>query len=413
MQTKTTFTPAEIEKIRSEFPILDTKVHGKPLVYFDNAASAQKPLAVTQSVDSAYLEYYSNVHRGVHFLSDKATRAYEGTRETVRQFIQAEHEHEVIFTKGTTDGINLVASSYGRKFLQPGDEVIVSGMEHHSNIVPWQMICEERGAHLKVIPVNDAGELEMDAYHAFLNDRTRIVALVHVSNTLGTINPVKEIIKAAHALDIPVLLDGAQAVPHMAVNVQELDVDFYTFSAHKIFGPTGAGVLYGKEKWLNQMPPYQGGGAMIRSVSFEKTTFNVLPEKFEAGTPNIAGVIGMGKAIEYINGIGYPPILAQEHALLAYATEQLSAIEGLKIIGTAQEKAAVVSFVVKDIHPSDIGTLLDVEGVAVRTGHHCTQPLMERFCVPATVRASFAFYNTMEEVDRLVVALKKAIAMFD
>lgn len=412
MQIKTTYKPLDIEQIRSQFPILNSQVHGKPLVYLDNAASAQKPLSVIQAVDAAYLEYYSNVHRGVHYLSDQATRAYEAARETARKFINAGKEQEIIFTKGTTDGINLIASSFGRKYLQEGDEVILSGMEHHANIVPWQLICEERGANIKVIPVSDEGELDMEAYANLLSDKTKIVAVVHVSNTLGTVNPVEQIIEQAHARNIPVLLDGAQAVPHQAVDVQALDADFYVFSAHKIFGPTGTGILYGKESWLNDLPPYQGGGAMIRTVTFEKTTFNELPEKFEAGTPNIAGVIGMGKAMEFIQEIGYEGIQAQELELLKYTTEKMEAIEGVRIIGTANEKAAVISFVVEGTHPSDLGTLLDVEGIAVRTGHHCTQPLMERYGVNSTVRASFAFYNTLEEADRFIAALEKAIAMF-
>lgn len=402
------------ESVRADFPILETLVRGKkPLVYLDNGATAQKPQVVIDTLNHYYSALNSNVHRGVHYLSDLATRAYEGTRKTAQEFLNAKHEHEIIFTKGTTDGINLIAATFGRKFLQAGDEVLISEMEHHSNIVPWQMICEERGAHLKVIPVNDAGGMEMSAVQKMITDKTRIISIVHVSNTLGTINPVKEIIELAHSKNIPVLLDGAQATPHMRVDVQELDVDFYTFSSHKVFGPTGTGVLYGKEEWLNQLPPYQGGGDMIDVVTFEKTTYNGLPHKFEAGTPNIAGVIGMGKALEYVLSLDFEAVLAHEHDLLVYTTDRLlKEIPGMRIIGTAKEKASVISFLVGDIHPSDLGTLLDMEGVAVRTGHHCTQPLMRRFEIPATVRASFAFYNTREDADRFIEALKKAIALF-
>ncbi len=405
-------TLLDLEKIRSDFPTLQMKVHGKPLVYFDNGATAQKPRSVIEAVERYYEEENSNVHRGVHFLSARATDLYEKVRKQVQRLLNIPKEHEVIFTKGTTDGINLVANGFSRAILKEGDEVIISGMEHHSNIVPWHMATEYAGATTRAIPVLDDGSLDLEVYKTLFSEKTKLVALVHVSNSLGTINPVKEMIAIAHAHGVPVLLDGAQAVPHMQVDVQDLDVDFYTFSSHKVFGPTGVGVLYGKESWLNRLPPYQGGGDMIDKVTLEKTTYNELPHKFEAGTPNIAGVIAFGKALEYIEAIGYDAIQAHEHALLEYATAKLREIPGLRIIGEAEDKASVISFLVDGIHPSDLGTLLDMEGVAVRTGHHCTQPLMDRFGIPSTVRASLALYNTKEEIDIFVQALEKTIKMF-
>lgn len=403
----------EVERIRLDFPSLQQTVYGHPLIYFDNAATSQKPKQVIERMKQYYELENSNVHRGVHYLSQLATEKYEHTRKLLQALIHAEHEHEIIFVKGTTEGINLVAQSFGRKFVTKGDEVVISTMEHHSNIVPWQLMCESEGANLKVIPINESGEVDIEAYKKLLTDKTKIVALVHVSNTLGTVNPVQEMIKLAHDKDIPVLLDGAQAVPHMKVDVQALDCDFYTFSSHKMFGPTGMGVLYGKEKWLEEMPPYMGGGDMIDRVTFEKTTFNTLPHKFEAGTPNIAGSIGLGAAIDYINQIGYDNISAYESDLLHYGTEKLSQIEGVRIIGTAKEKASVISFLVGTIHPYDLGTILDRYGIAIRTGHHCTQPLMDRFAIPGTIRASFAFYNTIAEIDRLVEAIQKGRKMFE
>lgn len=401
-----------ITELRKDFPSLNQLVHGRELVYFDNAATSQKPQQVIDRMTAYYAQENSNVHRGVHYLSQKATDAYEHTRKLVQALINAPHEHEVIFTKGTTEGINLVAHSFGQRYLSDGDEIILSGMEHHSNIVPWQLVAEQTGAKIKVIPVTDAGELDMDAYASLLNERTKIVSVVYISNSLGTINPVQDIIRLAHERNIPVLLDAAQAVPHQSVDVQALDVDFFVFSGHKMFAPTGVGILYGKESWLNEMPPFLGGGDMIDRVTFEKTTFNSLPHKFEAGTPPIAEVIGLGAGIEYINQIGYDAISAWEHELLAYGTEQLQQIEGLRIIGTAEEKASVISFLLHDIHPYDAGTILDQLGIAIRTGHHCTQPLMDRFEVPGTMRASFAFYNTKEEIDRLVAGIAKVKQMF-
>lgn len=407
-QTKT----FDIQAIRQDFPALHQEVHGKPLVYLDNGATSQKPQVVIDRLSHYYAQENSNIHRGVHYLSQHATDEYEKTRKLTQQVLNAEHEHEIIFTRGTTEGINLVAHSFGHKYLKEGDEVLISAMEHHSNIVPWQLICEAMGAQLKVIPVTDAGELDMEAFHRLLTDKTRIVAVVHISNSLGTINPVEEIITAAHAREIPVLLDAAQSLPHQRVDVQALDVDFLVFSGHKVFAPTGIGVLYGKEKWLNAMPPYMGGGDMIDTVSFEKTTYNALPHKFEAGTPNIAGGIGLAAGIEYVQQIGYDAIAAHEAELLAYATEQLLAVDGLRIIGTAAKKASVISFLVGDVHPYDTGTILDRLGIAVRTGHHCTQPLMRRFGIPGTVRASFAMYNTREEVDQLVAGILRVKKMF-
>ena len=402
----------DLEKIRADFPTLAVQVHGKPLVYFDNGATAQKPSVVIEAIDTYYREQNSNVHRGVHYLSATATELYEVTRHKVQRLLNAEKDHEVIITKGTTDAINLVANGFASAILQPGDEVIISGMEHHSNIVPWHMATERCGATTKAIPVLDDGSLDQDAYAGLLSEKTKLVALVHVSNTLGTINPVKEMIAMAHEKGIPVLLDGAQAVPHMKVDVRDLDVDFYTFSSHKVFGPTGVGILYGKESWLNKLPPYQGGGDMIERVTLEKTTYNELPHKFEAGTPNIAGVIGFGAAIDYINEIGYEAIGAHEEELLHYATGKLKQIAGVRIIGEAANKASVISFVVERVHPSDLGTVLDMRGIAVRTGHHCTQPLMDRFQIPATVRASFALYNSKDEIDIFIAALERSIKMF-
>jgi cysteine desulfurase/selenocysteine lyase len=401
----------DIELIRSEFPILSRQVNGHPLVYFDNGASSQKPQSVISAITKYYSYENSNIHRGIHTLSQEATTAYENSRTTVQQFINANHTHEVIFTKGTTDSINLIASSFGKKFLAKGDEIIISTMEHHSNIVPWQMICEEKGAILKVVPINDKGEFLMDEYENLLSDKTKLVAVTHISNTLGTINPVQEIIKKAHQIGALTLIDGAQAVPHTKVDVQELDCDFYAFSGHKMLGPTGVGILYGKENLLNELPPYQGGGDMIKTVTFEKTTYNDLPHKFEAGTPNIVGGIGLATAINYINKIGIDKIEAYEHELLKYATDQIKQLDDISIIGEAENKASVLSFVVKGTHPTDIGTIIDKLGIAIRTGHHCTEPLMDRFEIPGTARASFAFYNTFEEIDLFINALKRAVNM--
>jgi len=407
MEKEMTYTIAEI---RAMFPILSEQVNGKALVYFDNGATAQKPQSVIEAERHYYLHQNANIHRGVHTLSQEATSAYEESREKIRRFLNATHAHEIIFTSGTTQGINTIAFSFGT-LLHEGDEVIISAMEHHSNIVPWQMACEYRKATLRVIPMNEKGELQMDAFVGLLNERTRIVAVSHVSNALGTINPVKEIIALAHQKNIPVALDGAQAVQHMKVDVQELDCDFYVFSGHKLFGPTGTGILYGKEQWLNQLPPYMGGGDMIKTVTFEKTEYNDLPHKFEAGTPNIACGIALGYAVDFVEEGGIHTIHEREEELLQHATKALSAIEGVRIIGTAAQKTGVVSFVVEGVHPYDIGTLLDQQGIAVRTGHHCTQPIMDFFGIPGTVRASFAFYNTTEEIDRMITALNKAIKM--
>ncbi|MBI2280086.1 MAG: cysteine desulfurase [Bacteroidetes bacterium] len=401
----------DVESIRKDFPILKREVNGKPLVYFDNGATSQKPQVVIDAITNYYTNENSNIHRGIHTLSQEATNAYEEARKKVQQFINAKHSNEIIFTKGTTDSINLVASSFGKKHLKKGDEIIISTMEHHSNIVPWQMICEEKEAILKVIPINDKGELLMDEFKKLLSPKTKMVAVTHVSNTLGTINPVKEIIAEAHQKGALVLIDGAQAVPHTKVDVQDLDCDFYAFSGHKMFGPTGVGILYGKEAILNNLPPYQGGGDMIKTVTFEKTTYNELPHKFEAGTPNIVGGIGLGVAIDYMNSIGISTIEAYEHELLAYATKQIKQIEGVRIIGEAKNKASVLSFVVDGTHPSDIGMIIDKLGVAIRTGHHCTEPLMNRFNVPGTARASFAFYNNEEEIDIFIAALNRAVTM--
>jgi cysteine desulfurase/selenocysteine lyase len=393
---------------RHHFPVLRQWVNGKPLVYLDNAATSQKPQVVIDAMMRYYEAENSNIHRGVHYLSERATEAYEKVRENVGQFLNAPTPREIIFVRGTTEGINLVASSYSRAAVHAGDEVVISTMEHHSNIVPWQIVCQERGATLRVIPMDDRGELLLDRFEELLTDRTKIVALTHVSNALGTINPVKAMITTAHRRGVPVLIDGAQAVPHMKVDVQDLDADFYVFSAHKMFGPTGVGILYGKSKYLEAMPPYQGGGDMIVSVTFEKTTYADPPQKFEAGTPNIGGGIGLGAAIGYLHQLDMDSLRAHEHMLLTYATEAVGAIPGVRIIGTAREKAGVLSFVVDGIHPHDIGTILDADGIAIRTGHHCAQPVMKHFNIPATARASFAFYNTKEEIDALVRGIYRA-----
>ena len=402
----------DVARIREDFPVLRQKIHGKPLIYFDNGATSQKPQIVIDTLSRYYSAENSNIHRGVHHLSERATAAYEAARGKVRSFINAGSDKEIIFVRGTTEAINLVAQSYGRSFLKAGDEIIVSAMEHHSNIVPWQMLCEQVGARLRVIPINHDGEIVMDEYRRLLNDRTKFVSVTHVSNALGTIVPVKEIIALAHERDIPVLLDGAQAVPHLKVDVQELGCDFYAFSGHKMFGPTGVGVLFGRQELLEKMPPYQGGGDMISLVTFEKTHYNVLPYKFEAGTPHIAGGIGLGAAIDYLQGLDWDRLAAHEHELLSYATETLSEFKPARIIGTAKEKAGVISFVIDHIHAHDVGTILDQEGVAVRAGHHCAMPVMQRFGVPATTRASFAFYNTTEEIDVMVRGLHRVLKVF-
>jgi len=402
----------DVAKLRQDFPILHQEVHGKPLAYLDNAASSQKPQVVIEAISRFYRSDYANIHRAVHQLSERSTRRYEETRIKVQRFLHAESPREIIFVRGTTEGINLVAQTYGRAHLRAGDEILISALEHHSNIVPWQMLCEEKGAFLRVVPINDAGEIVLEDFERLLSRKTRLVAVSHVSNALGTINPVREIIERAHSQGVPVLIDGAQAAPHMPVDVQKLDCDFYTFSGHKLYGPTGIGVLYGKASLLEEMPPYQGGGDMISSVTFEKTTYNTLPYKFEAGTPHIAGAVGLSAAIDYVSEVGLENIAAYEAELLAYATERLSHIRGLRIIGNAKHKAAVISFVLDGVHPHDVGTVLDREGIAVRTGHHCAQPVMERFGIPATTRASFALYNTREEIDRLVRAIEKVKEMF-
>jgi cysteine desulfurase/selenocysteine lyase len=408
----------DVHRLREDFPILKQPIRGKALVYLDNAATSQKPQAVIDALTHYYTADNANVHRGVYLLSERATRAYENARLKVQRFINAASPREVIFTRGTTESINLVAASYGRKHLKAGEcagappEVIISWMEHHSNIVPWQMVCEETGAILRVVPINDAGELRLEEFEKLLNPRTRLVSVAHVSNALGTINPIREIIALAHRRNVPVLVDGAQAVPHMTVDVQALDCDFYAFSGHKMYGPTGIGVLYGKAELLEAMPPYQGGGDMISSVTFEKTVYNTLPHKFEAGTPYVAGPIGLAAAIDYLDAVGLEQIAAHEHDLLTYATEAVAAIPGVQLIGTAREKASVLSFVLEGVHPHDLGTILDQDGIAIRSGHHCAQPVMERFGVPATTRASFGLYNTREEVDALVTGIDKAIEVF-
>lgn len=403
----------DVEKIRRDFPALSLTVHGKPLVYLDNASTTQKPQSVLDTLSHYYREECSNIHRGIHLLSEQATQDYEEARFKVQHFLNASGPEEIIFVRGTTEAINLVAQSYGRTALRQGDEIIISAMEHHSNIVPWQILCEQTGAVLRVIPITDRGELFLGGFGRLLNARTKFVAIAHVSNALGTINPVKKVIEMAHEQGTPVLVDGAQAVPHLKVDVQALDCDFYAFSGHKLYGPTGIGTLYGKAKLLDKMPPYQGGGDMIRSVTFEKTTYNKLPYKFEAGTPNIAGAIGLGAAIEYLMKIGLVTIANYERELLLYAIACVSNVNMLRQIGTAKERAGVVSFVLGDIHPHDIGTILDREGIAIRTGHHCAQPVMARFKIPATCRASFSFYNTMKEVNTLVGALERVRKVFD
>jgi cysteine desulfurase/selenocysteine lyase len=401
----------DINKIRQDFPILDEKVNGRDLVYFDNAATTQKPFVVLEALANYYGHYNANIHRGIHFLAEKATSAFEDSRSAIQKFLNAAHKEEIIFTYGTTDGINLVAQTYGRKFLKEGDEIIISTLEHHSNIVPWQMLCEEKGCVLRVIPIDDKGDLILEAYEKMLSEKTKFVSVVHVSNALGTINDVKFIIDKAHEVGAKVLIDGAQASSHITIDVQTLDADFYAFSAHKLFGPTGMGVLYGKSDILNAMPPYRGGGEMIKEVTFEKTTYNELPYKFEAGTPNIADVVAVKFAIDYINDLGKENIAAYEDELLKYATEQLSEIGGLRIVGQAKEKVSVVSFVLDGIHPQDVGVILDQQGIAIRTGHHCTQPLMNRLGLPGTSRASFAVYNTTDEIDKLVAGIHKVKKM--
>ncbi len=402
----------DVEKIRKDFPILQQQVHGKPLVYLDNAATAQKPSFVIETLDQYYQEYNSNIHRGVHTLSEKATAAYEESREKVKTFINADSNKEIIFVRGATEGINLITQSFGRSTITADDEIIISEMEHHSNIVPWQLLCEQTSAQLKVIPINDAGELIMEEYEKLLNTKTRIVAVGHISNALGTINPIKKMIDMAHQVGAKILIDGAQAAPHTVVDVKALDCDFYVFSGHKLFGPTGIGVLYGKQELLESMPPYQGGGDMIKMVTLEKTLYNDLPYKFEAGTPHIAGVIGLGAAIDYIQSIGLDVIAAYEHELLTYATQQVDAIESVTLVGTAKEKTSILSFVMDEIHPHDIGTIIDHEGIAIRTGHHCAMPVMEHFNLAATARASFAFYNTKAEIDLLVAGIQKCKEVF-
>jgi len=409
--TANILTDTDIEDIRKQFPILQRQVKGKPLVYLDNAATSQKPQMVIDALTNYYTGYNANIHRGIHTLAEEATAAFESTRDAVQHFINASSREEIIFTRGTTESINLVAYTWGRQHLQEGDEVIISGMEHHSNIVPWQIVCEEKKAVLKVIPVNENGELEMDVFEQLLSSKTKIVSIVHVSNALGTINPVKRIIDLAHAKGAVVLVDGAQSSVHLDIDVQQLNCDFFAFSAHKLYGPTGVGVLYGKKAILNSMPPFQGGGEMIKEVTLTKTTYNELPYKYEAGTPNIADVVAFKAAIDFIEQTGKARIAQHEQSLLEHATEQLQQISGLRIIGTAKEKASVASFVIDKVHPQDLGILLDNNGIAVRTGHHCAQPLMDRFCIPGTTRASFAVYNTHAEIDVLIAGLQKAVRM--
>ncbi|HZP24948.1 MAG TPA: cysteine desulfurase [Terriglobales bacterium] len=402
----------DVEKVRRDFPILHQKVHGHPLVYFDNAATSQKPRSVIDAISRYYERGNANIHRGVHYLSEHATSEHEAARRTVQAFVNAADKRQIIFVRSATEGINLVAQTYGRAHIGAGDEVLITAMEHHSNIVPWQILCDEKRATLRVLPVNERGELRLEELPRLLSDRTKIVAVTHVSNALGTVNPVRQIVEMAHAHGVPVIVDGAQAAPHVKIDVQELDVDFYVFSGHKMYGPTGIGVLYGKQALLEAMPPYQGGGDMIRSVTFEKTLYNDLPYKFEAGTPDIAGAIGLGAAVHYIEHLGIDNIAAHEHDLLLYGTEALTSIPGVRIIGTAGQKAAVISFTVEGIHPHDIGTILDREGIAVRTGHHCAQPVMQFFHVPATARASLGLYNTRQEIDRLVEGIEKVKEVF-
>ncbi len=402
----------DVTRVRREFPVLNTRVNGHPLIYLDNAATSQKPSVVIKALADYYGEYNSNIHRGVHYLSQRATDAYEESREKIGRFVNAERREEIIFVRGTTEAINLVAQTYGRTHLQHGDEILVTAMEHHSNIVPWQMVSEEKGARLVVAPMTDDGEIILEEYAKLLHERTRFVAVAHVSNALGSINPVKEMVALAHSRRIPVLVDGAQAVPHLPIDVRDLDCDFYAFSGHKMYGPTGIGVLYGKKELLDSMPPYQGGGDMIRSVSFDKTVFNDLPYKFEAGTPNISGGIALGVAVDYLRSLDRESVFEYEESVLEYATSQLSAIRGVRVIGRAKHKAGVLSFVLDGVHPHDIGTVLDSEGIAIRTGHHCAQPVMTRLGIPATARASFALYNTSEEVDALVRGIYKVISVF-
>jgi cysteine desulfurase/selenocysteine lyase len=405
-------TSLDMTAIRKDFPILAQQVHSKPLIYLDNAATSQKPKCVIEALTRFYQMDNANIHRGVHQLSERSTQSYEAARDRVRRFLNAANTREIIFVRGATEGINLVAQTYGRTRVSAGDEIVISALEHHSNIVPWQMLCEEKGAVLRVIPINDRGEMEFDQFEKLLNHRTRLVAVSHVSNALGTINPVREIVKTAHGWNVPVLIDGAQAVPHIGVDVRSLACDFYVFSGHKVFGPTGIGVLYGREQLLKDMPPWQGGGDMIRSVTFEKTTYNDLPYKFEAGTPDIAGVIGLGAAIDYLDQIGMDVVAAHERDLLEYGTRALESISGLRLIGVAREKAGVLSFVIDGVHPHDAGTILDREGVAVRAGHHCAQPVMDRFGLSGTTRASLAFYNTREDIDALVAGIQKVKEVF-
>lgn len=401
----------DVELIRNDFPILRQTVNGKPLVYLDNGATTQKPVQVLRAMQDYYTGYNSNVHRGVHTLSQQATSAYEAARHQAASFLGARSSHEIVFTKGTTDAINLVAAGFRKEFLKEGDEVLISAMEHHSNIVPWQLACEEKGATVKVVPINENGELDMEAFASMLNPRVKIVSIAWISNTLGTINPVKEIIEMAHREGIPVLLDAAQAAPHLPLKVQDLDVDFLALSGHKMYGPTGIGILYGKESWLEKLPPYQGGGDMIKYVTFEKTTYNEPPLKFEAGTPAITEAIGLGAAMAYMTQLGIHKIMAYEHQLTHYALEKLKAIDGLRFVGNAKHRSGAISFLVGNAHPSDVGVLLDQQGIAVRTGHHCTQPLMDQFCIPGTVRASLAVYNTTAEIDQLVEGVRKAVAL--
>jgi cysteine desulfurase/selenocysteine lyase len=410
--TETRQVPFDAVKIRQDFPIFREPVNGGPLTYLDNAATTQKPQAVLDALARFYTQECANIHRGVHFLSERATESYEAGREKVRRFINAASVKEIVFVRGTTEAVNLVAQTYGRTHLGPGDEILISAMEHHSNIVPWQLICEEKGARLRVTPMNHKGELILEQYERLLGPKTRLVAVTNVSNSLGTVNPVREIVRLAHQHNVPVLVDGAQAVQHMAVDVRALDCDFFAFSGHKMYGPTGIGVLFGKERLLEAMPPYQGGGDMISSVTFEKTLYNRLPYKFEAGTPNVAGGIGLGAAVDYLESIGLDNISAHEQGLLAFATLALEKVRGLRIIGTAKEKASVLSFVLEGIHPHDIGTILDRHGIAIRTGHHCAQPVMEFFKIPATARASLGMYNTLEDIERLVAGLRKVKEVF-
>lgn len=401
-----------VEEIRADFPILQREVYGKPLIYLDNAATTQKPRVVVDSISGEYYSVNANVHRGVHFLSQQATELHENSRETVRAFINASGTNEIVFTRGTTESVNLVASSFGEEFMRKGDEVILSVMEHHSNIVPWQLLAARKGVIIKVIPMNDKGELLLDEYKALFSERTKLVSVAHVSNVLGTVNPIREIVDIAHSHGVPVMVDGAQAAPHMKIDVRELDADFYAFSSHKVYGPTGVGVLYGKEKWLERMPPYQGGGEMIQSVTFEKTTFNELPFKFEAGTPDYIGTTALAKALGYLSAIGLEDIVSYEHHLTGYAMKRLGGIDGIRIFGESAQKSSVVSFLVRDIHHFDMGTLLDRLGIAVRTGHHCAQPLMRRLGVEGTVRMSLALYNTEAEIDALVAGIERVSAMF-